>query len=135
MKRIGRILFALYALLMLWLLFGQRIGQDGGGINLIPFATAADFLRLLAEGQNMHHAVINLAGNVVMFVPLGVLLPLCSASLRRFGRCMAVCAACIVCVELMQLITRLGVCDIDDLILNLIGAAAGYGIYRALFRK
>ena len=135
MKQIGRILFALYALLMLWLLFGQRIGQDGGGVNLIPFATAADFLRLLAAGQNVRHAVINLAGNIVMFVPPGLLLPLCSASMRRFGRCMAVCTAGIVCVELMQLLTRLGVCDIDDLILNLIGAAMGYGIWWALFGK
>ncbi len=133
MKRTGRILFALYAMLMLWLLFGQRMGQPSGGVNLIPLATAADFLRLLAAGRNVRHAVINLAGNVVMFVPLGLLLPLSFDSLHRFRRCMAASAVIIICVELVQLITRLGVCDVDDLILNLIGAAIGYGIYKLLF--
>ena len=36
----------------------------------------------------------------------------------------------ITAVELAQLFTLLGSCDIDDLILNVLGAALGYGIHK-----
>ena len=33
-------------------------------------------------------------------------------------------------VELIQLITKVGSCDVDDMLLNTLGAAAGYLCYR-----
>lgn len=139
-----RILLAAYAVLMLWLLFGQRMGRSAPGtylsrlaenFNLIPLATVRDFIETLGRTANPYlagHAVINLAGNVVMFVPLGILLPACFAPLRRFGRCMAAAAAVILAVELAQLFTLLGVCDVDDLLLNTAGAAAGWLLYAGI---
>ena len=75
-------------------------------------------------------AVMNLAGNIVMFIPLGFLPPCVHAEWRTFGRCMLYAAACICLVEVVQLFTLTGSCDIDDFILNMVGTAFGYLLYR-----
>ena len=143
-QKISRDLLIAYALLMLWLLFGQRIGSGlweaypqrlAENFNLVPLSTLVDFADTLRDGMNpalVRHAIINLAGNVVMFVPLGALLPGCFAWLRSFGRCMAVSAGILCAVELIQLFTLLGVCDVDDLILNLLGTATGFLLYAGM---
>ena len=136
--------FFLYAVLMLWLLFGQRLGYAFEGayweklaanINLMPFKTVtgyvADLFSDVSFGE-FRHAVINLVGNVIMFVPLGFLLPCVVRRMRSFLRHFAYCAVLIVFIELIQLFTLLGSLDIDDLLLNLIGTTVGYLIFKAV---
>ena len=77
-------------------------------------------------------ALINLLGNVVMFVPLGLFLPLIFTKLRKLWRTLFTVTLLIAVVEIAQLFTLLGSCDVDDLILNLLGAALGYGIYNRI---
>ena len=138
-RRLVLAAFLLYCTVMLWLLFGQRLGAPGeASLNLRPFETIRRFLWVL---QNSHqlgmvtHAVINLAGNVVMFVPLGLLLPAVWSSLRRFWLWLGSVTGVILMVELVQLATRLGACDVDDVILNLLGAFLGYGLWWLFCRK
>lgn len=146
-KTIINAAFALYATLMLWLLFGQRIGRDMFGsyqemlqsnINLIPMQTIRIFINTLSGsdyGYALRHAIINLAGNVVMFVPLGFFIPSVFPKNSSFFRSMILCASIVISIEAVQLFTLLGSCDIDDLILNLIGAAVGYGIYLIILKE
>lgn len=146
-KRIIKICFAIYAVLMLWLLFGQRMGREPFGtyremlessINLMPFHTIRNFINAVCrtdDGFMFRFSVINLAGNVVMFIPLGFFVPFISEKFSRFGYCMLFSAICIAIVEIVQLFTLLGSCDVDDLILNMIGTAIGYGIYFIVKRK
>ena len=142
-KRIAAWVFALYCLLMLWLLFG-RPGYDPSipyvlqlKYNLIPFETIGRFLRLLdAPSSGLRtHAVINLAGNVIMFIPLGFFPPLLWPKLRRLWKTLLLCAGIIAAVEVLQLLTLVGSCDTDDLLLNLPGAAIGYGLFRLITKK
>ena len=142
MRRALCVLFILYGLLMLWLLFGQRFGADLSGtyweriqnnLNLVPFRTIKEFIYTISVTTSpdlIRHSVINLAGNVVMFVPLGFFPPCIWNALRSFARCMLWAAACILIIELVQLFTLLGSCDVDDLILNMVGVAIGYGLGR-----
>lgn len=146
-RRFCRIAFVLYLLLMLWLLFGQRLGAAGTGydpeqlrqnMNLIPLKTISSYLRLIRRTSSsylMRIAVVNLAGNVVMFVPLGFFLPCLWRKLRKFWKTMALSLMIVVAVELVQLLTLLGSLDVDDLILNLPGAALGYGLFRLAEKK
>ena len=131
-------LFAAYCVLMLWLLF-HRPGYEEGipylqqlKANLIPFRTLQLYVRLLSHHRPalVRAAVINLAGNVVMFVPLGFFLPLIFLKLRKLGRTLLGAALIITAVEQAQLLTLVGSCDIDDLILNLVGAGLGYSLYK-----
>lgn len=142
-----RLLFLVYAAFMLWLLFGQRFkgGQlditlDGSGENrnFVPFETVRLYWRLLQSGASdalLRHAVINLVGNVVMFVPSGWFLPCIWRKFRGFFRTVLFTAGVICLVETLQYVTGLGSCDVDDLILNTAGVMLGYGVWRVSHKK
>lgn len=146
-RTITKTTFILYAVLMLWLLFGQRIGREhsdsyweviNSNINFVPFSTIRLFIRAIQGSfseYTVRHSVINLAGNVVMFIPLGFFIPSVSSKHSSFLKCMALCSIVIILVEIIQLFTLLGSCDIDDFILNMTGAAIGYGIYGLKYIK
>ena len=129
--------FAAYILLMLWLLFIRHRGveitdywsQLAGRVNLIPFSSTGSMLRTL--WYNPYPAVLwtviyNIGGNIIMFVPLGFFLRALVAKCRKFSRCMGTVAVIMTAVELCQLFTLRGFCEIDDLMLNLLGATIGW---------
>ena len=133
-----RIGFLLYVAAMLWLLFGQRWGTElYRSVNLQPFVTVKLYWKLL-HGSDMYlvrHAFINLVGNVVMFIPLGFFQPYLLKGLRSWLKTMLSTAVLILLVEVVQYVTMLGSCDIDDLILNLAGAWLGYLLWRITGKK
>lgn len=141
-KIIFQIGFVLYVIVMLWLLFGQRIGHTSpytywerfnSNYNFIPFFTVWEFIQTATNSVRPYliwQAIINIVGNIVMFVPLGFFIPYFWTKQRPFWRSMLCAAVCIVVVEIVQLFTLLGSCDIDDLILNMLGVVIGYGVYR-----
>lgn len=133
-------LFMAYGALMLWLLFDRPDCADGipywdqvaHQLNLVPFRTLRLFSSLLDSSRPdyVRSAVINLGGNIIMFVPLGFLLPRVFPKRASLPRVLLITAAIISAVELLQLFTLVGSCDIDDLILNVLGAAMGYGLHK-----
>ena len=122
-----------YALLLLYLMFARRVPMAQRAYNLVPFRTIALMLGLLTGGserQTLHRiALVNLAGNVAAFLPMGFLLPCIWRALRRLWRTLAVCALIVVALEALQYVTALGAADVDDLLLNLPGAALGYAAF------
>jgi len=103
--------------------------------NLIPLRTIR--AQVAALGYDTRESLLQLAGNFLFFLPVGLLLPLGWRHLRSFGRALLVGLAITLAVELAQLlITRtLPVwprwADIDDVLLNLGGVAAGWLLWRA----
>ena len=129
------VLFLGYVALMIWLLFGQRSQGKSGvqNLNIVPFATLNLYWDLLQNSSNdalVRHAFINLVGNVVMFIPLGYLLPGVYKRVQSFFAMLLYTVVVIVLIETIQYITGLGSCDIDDLILNVPGAMIGWCIRR-----
>lgn len=146
MKKLLWFAAILYAIVMLWLLFGRSQFDIGLGyweqvkmnINLVPFKTIWQYLYLLIKQTNRYllpHAFINLFGNIAAFVPLGFLLPCLWKKVESFGRFLLCTVSCVVSVELIQLFTLRGSCDIDDLILNVIGALIGFIILRSIQKR
>lgn len=145
MKKYLKPLFIVYGLIMLWLLFGQRLhsidftdyaGRLSRNINLVPFRTVKLFIRLAkysTDSASLALAVRNLAGNIVLFIPLGFL-PAIFPQLKSFVRFIITVSLCIAAVEILQFVTLLGSCDIDDLILNVSGAVIGF-VLMGLFEK
>ena len=145
MSKKVKFVFWLYCLLMLWLLFGQRVDDFYGqgtyleqlrtNTNLVPFKTIALYWRLLTTSTNtalIRHAVINLLGNIIMFIPLGWFLPSLWEKFRSFWRTILSVVLLMTSVEIFQLLTLLGSCDTDDLMLNVLGAAIGFVIYKTV---
>lgn len=71
----------------------------------------------------------NLFGNVLLFVPLGFLLPILFSKARRFSMTIIWTMLASLTIELTQRGTRLGSFDVDDLILNVLGGAIGYAVW------
>jgi len=132
-------LLCLYGAVMLWLLFHRepysgeiRWDQVGARLNLEPFVTVRRYWRLLHSQRPylVRLGVVNLAGNVVMFIPLGSLLPEVFPGLRRFWKLFLTAGLMICAVEISQMLLLVGSCDVDDLILNLAGVTVGYVLYK-----
>ena len=87
-----------------------------------------------SAGRLNFQAVINLGGNVIMFIPFGFLLPFVCDRAKRLKCCFVMTLAVILLVELLQLVTLLGSFDIDDVILNMIGIFMGWAVYIKLHR-
>ena len=138
------IFFAAYLLLLLKIvLFKYRsLSQVAGSIisgdirgfhslNLIPFRTIIVFVRLALKGEFMR-GFANIAGNICIFAPLGYFLPLLFKKFRNPRRVLLL-ALFLSCVfEILQYFLRLGSADIDDVLLNFIGAALGFIFYRII---
>ena len=136
-----RLLFVAYCLVMLWLLFiknrqaGADWSQMGQNMNLIPLKTVKLYLNVFRDPHLAYlipHAIVNLAGNVVMFIPLGFFLAAEYAPKFRFWKVLLTTLGVICIVEVAQLLLLVGSCDVDDLLLNLAGSLLGcimYGVF------
>lgn len=72
--------------------------------------------------------------NVVLTMPLGALLPFVRPVLRGGSGLLAACLTALVLSALTegtQLLLRIGVCELDDVLHNTLGGAAGYALYMA----
>ncbi|RHU96207.1 VanZ family protein [Clostridium sp. OM07-9AC] len=68
------------------------------------------------------------SGNILLFLPFGILLPVC---LPGRGHWLTVPAGilCSACIEYIQLRTGRGYCQLDDVVMNGLGALAGWLIW------
>ena len=139
-------LTAAYAAMMISLLFFRSPaftdepywGQVREHLNPVPFRTIRLYLRLLGQpGQPwlIRLARVNLLGNILLFIPLGLFPPLLHSALRRFWKTALLAAGIMTAVELLQMLLLVGTCDIDDLILNLLGASLGYLLFYLNHRR
>ncbi len=88
-------------------------------VNLIPFQTIRFYL--FSGRVSFAVSAKNIWGNIIAFVPLGILIPLLRRRLSvvfTFFTALGLSAS----IEITQYFTGLGSADIDDLILNVFGA-------------
>jgi glycopeptide antibiotics resistance protein len=116
----------IYVLIMIKLLFLRGTGHlsSGYNYNLIPFNTIKQYIAN-RDHFNTDTWVKNLFGNILLFIPLGILGPLLNVRLLRPTLFLESVISLLFCVELIQLFTKVGSFDIDDIILNTFGALIG----------
>ena len=131
-KTVLFIMFVIYCAALAFVLFFPNLHRYSHGsrlYNIIPFATVSELIGRLIEGTiNADIVVRNIGVNILLFVPMGAFLPVLFKKLRKFRWVILVCFSATVAAELIQFIFILGSFDVDDIILNTAGAAAGYGI-------
>ena len=96
-------------------------------INLLPLVHLFDY-------EIMSEAVLNLVGNTLMFVPVGIVYPIVYKKLNTHAKVLAAGAGFSLTIEILQLPFFDRVSDVDDLILNSLGYALGYLIYLGVKR-
>lgn len=100
--------------------------------NLVPFRIFADSAAQIQRNNNFGYFVVNFLGNIAMFVPIGLFLPMLSQKCS-LSKTLLIGLGISLLIELCQIPLGRGV-DIDDLWLNTLGAALGYALF-ALARR
>ena len=134
-----RVLFALYiAGLVYFLFFAEMLDRTGiersYRYNLIPFREIRRFI-VYADLLGPMAVISNLFGNIVIFMPFGFLVPILGRKKRNFWFTSLLSFALSLAVECIQLVTRTGCFDVDDIFLNTIGGMWGYLVYALVQRK
>ena len=134
-KKIGAVSFFLliiYGCVVLYfVLFSDRLGRVEGystyRYNLIPFAEIQRFI-LYRNYVITEAFLLNLMGNLLVFFPVGMLIPLWRTKKTGFIRILIYTFLFTLCIESLQLVTRVGVFDVDDLLMNTLGGLASLGV-------
>lgn len=101
-------------------------------MNLIPFKTIGGYIAAFFEGSmNSYIPLTNLLGNMLMFLPMGIYLPLLFRKIDTVKKCLLINVAFLFIIEVLQILTRRGSFDIDDFILNILGILFGYAIWKS----
>lgn len=144
-KIIVMVLFVIYIAALLFVLFGVRyrgerinmsvkefseIHINPRTCNMIPFKTIAEYVNgILNHTINQNIAFMNLGVNLILFLPMGMAVPvLFDKRFNRLWKVLLFIAALSFGAEVVQLFTSHGSADIDDVILNTLGGAIGYGV-------
>lgn len=138
-------LFYLFALVMLLFVGVIFVGVRGqlwtdlslidyikSSSNFVPFKTIRLYLVAMEQGTlNLSIPIKNLLGNFIMFLPIGIYLPYYIKKINKIIRFTFSMIILLFIIEVTQLVTRRGSFDIDDFILNIIGALIGFAIWKS----
>ncbi|MEN1936741.1 VanZ family protein [Paenibacillus sp. 102] len=102
-----------------------------GLFNIIPFSSILMYITRF-DHYNLDILLMNTLGNIVIFIPFGFLIPLLFTQVNNAKLACKLFIKAIFFIELLQLLTFTGVFDIDDIILNTLGALIGYSIYAGM---
>lgn len=109
--------------------FKDRITSGAWGVNLVPFRTIKNYIKY----SGFLHTMINIMGNVIIFVPFGILLPEIFSKTRNILKILVITFFTSFFVEFIQFFIGRSV-DIDDLMLNVLGSVIGYFIWKKNLR-
>ena len=138
-KLIVSLIFIIYLLVLGYHLFlsdslGKREIAESYRYN---FTLLKEILRYVGNIDviGLKLVVINIAGNIMAFVPFGIFVGyFLNNSKYTFIKTILLGLIFTVAIEGIQLITRVGICDVDDILLNFIGIVTG-GICSKIFNK
>lgn len=99
-----------------------------GTANFTPFKT----IKMYIDYAYKLNSVENLAGNILVFVPFGFLFPMVAREGERFFVMLLNAFVFVLGIEVFQLFSAFGAFDVDDLFLNCLGAALGFGVYKLI---
>ncbi|KAB1230363.1 VanZ family protein [Chryseobacterium viscerum] len=133
MKKIYKIIIVPYTLFLLYLMF-WGMGRFQYEENLITVEPVFSTIKFI-QGTNKTIDIVKIVlGNVIMFIPFGFLGWVFS-DLKKLKPLLYSFISCIVIAEALQYFTRMGIFEVDDIILNTFGVYLGWIFCRAIERK
>lgn len=127
--------FVIYiGVLVYFLFFAESLGRDlssrNYSYNLVPFR---EILRFINNVQILgtNAVILNTLGNVVAFIPFGFFITPVWGKKISFKYASLLTFNISLLVEIIQLITKVGTFDVDDIILNTAGGMIGIMLYFA----
>ena len=133
LRTVYRFLIFPYTLMLLYFMFlgfGRTV-MDDNIVRVKPVYSTFLFVYQKFLQQDFRTIWINLVGNIVMFIPFGFL-GWVFPKLSNLSQLMAAFLTAIFCAEGLQYFTRLGIFELDDIILNSIGVLLGFWMFQKL---
>lgn len=124
------VFFIIYVIFLLRITFFKQvtlnnlfsaIGASERTISIIPFQSIYD---MAVSNTSIGRIIENVLGNIVLFIPFGILFPIISNKKHKEVLCAAIIFSLL--IEITQFLFALGSTDVDDLIFNVLGAYIGY---------
>lgn len=128
---IHKIVWCVFFLCYLAILFGATLLSRGSGWSngrIMPLFYS------YRAAWNSFSAVEwrNIILNIMLFVPLGFLLPLGAVSFQKFWKTYGAGLVITLVIELLQLVLKRGIFEFDDIFNNVLGTMIGYGCFAIL---
>jgi glycopeptide antibiotics resistance protein len=141
-----RLLFVVYCVVAIWILFFQVGATERATyftsrkIHYVPFESTFSSIKLALTNNfgpphKVHYRYItvrNIVGNVFLFVPWGFLAPQLFSSIQTLIKILVAAVFISLCIEIIQFVLVVGVADIDDVLLNTVGAWIGFYFFTLL---
>lgn len=133
LKKLYKIIIFPYTLFLLYLMFfGMgRKQMDDNLLTMAPIVSTINFIEGCVSWKDAFRIVV---GNIVMFMPfgfLGWLFP----GLSHFKSLLSAFVSAITIVEALQYFSRMGIFEVDDIILNTFGVFLGFLIKKKIEKK
>lgn len=121
----ARTLFPAYVLMIFVFTVLIRLPNNEYTAYLIPLWS---YQRLFETHDSL--LFFEIIGNILLFIPYGILLPLCQYLKRKNIRFTLITGVCLsLFLELFQFVTRVGTFETDDIINNFIGIVMGCAVF------
>lgn len=133
LKKIYTIIIVPYTLFLLYLMF-LGMGRFQYEENLITVEPVFSTIKFIQGPTKTIDIVMIVLGNIMMFIPFGFMgwvIP----GLKKLKPLIFGFISCIVIVEALQYFTRMGIFEVDDILLNTFGVYIGWLLRRFLDRK
>lgn len=134
-KAIALITLAYSLLLLYWMFigFGRTSPHlPGYRYNVMPLHTIKLYF-VHADSFQLKYWVVNMVGNVAVFAPFGLSVPYL-LRMRLFSfTALFICV--LLLLETMQLLLQRGSFDIDDVLLNTVGALIGFACLQFIRKR
>lgn len=101
-------------------------------INVFPLETIMFYLT--TDRVNTNIVIENLLAGIILFFPLGFFLSLLFTKIKRFSAILITAFVVGFLIEGLQFALQVGIADIDDIILYVIGASIGYFVAMLLLK-
>ncbi|PIF47304.1 VanZ like protein [Chryseobacterium sp. 52] len=133
LKKFYKIIIIPYTLFLLYLMFlGMgRFQYEDNLIRVEPVLSTVQFIRNTIGWKDI---VIIVLGNIIMFIPFGFL-GWIFPQFKNLKVLLYAFISAIVIVEALQYFTRMGIFEVDDVILNTFGVYLGWLLCRWIEKR
>ena len=106
------------------------VEKQSDHLNLILFRNILHYLQTMNYATGMRNIIVNIGGHMLMFTPFGFFLPRINKRFQNLHFFVLVALVIMFIIEGLQFLTMSGSFDVDDALLNMIGAIIGFVFLR-----
>ncbi|AZA86793.1 VanZ family protein [Chryseobacterium shandongense] len=124
LKKSYKVVILPYTILLLYLMFfgmGRKQSED----NLLTIEPVFSTINFIKGSISWKDIIIIVGGNIIMFIPFGFL-GWIFPKLNNLKTLLITFVSSIVIIEALQYFSRLGIFEVDDVLLNTFGVFLGF---------